>query len=173
MFLSILLTLNTIYLYWQFSNLYLKSGFSYSSISTAYMSSPLTWHFKINMSNTELLLFLFTIKKTYTSSDLWLLMAISSLQMLKLKSRSHPCFCHIPFPFYQEVTLPLSSKYTQNQTICHQLYRLYHLNQWYRIPSAVQQAWVWSLNWDDPLEKGMATHPVQYSSLENSMDREA
>ena len=32
-------------------------------------------------------------------------------------------FCHIPFPFYQEVILPVL-KYTQNQTICHQLYRL-------------------------------------------------
>ena len=26
-------------------------------------------------------------------------------------------------------------------------------------PSAVQEAWVWSLGWEDPLEKGTATHP--------------
>ena len=25
-------------------------------------------------------------------------------------------------------------------------------------PSAVQEIWVWSLGWEDPLEMGMATH---------------
>ena len=30
-----------------------------------------------------------------------------------------------------------------------------------------------SLGWEDPLEKGMATHPLRYSCLENSMDRGA
>ena len=25
-------------------------------------------------------------------------------------------------------------------------------------PPAVQETWVWSLGWEDPLEKGMATH---------------
>ena len=24
---------------------------------------------------------------------------------------------------------------------------------------AMQETWVWSLGWEDPLEKGMATHP--------------
>ena len=32
---------------------------------------------------------------------------------------------------------------------------------------------VWFLDWKDSLEKGMATHPLQYSCLENSMDRGA
>ena len=26
-------------------------------------------------------------------------------------------------------------------------------------PSAVQETWVWSLGWEDPLQKGKATHP--------------
>ena len=25
-------------------------------------------------------------------------------------------------------------------------------------PSAMQETWVWSLGWEDPLEKGVATH---------------
>ena len=34
---------------------------------------------------------------------------------------------------------------------------------------AIQETWVQSLGWEDPLEKGTA-HPLQYSGLENSMD---
>ena len=34
-------------------------------------------------------------------------------------------------------------------------------------PPAMQDTWVWSLSWEDPLEKGKATHS---SILENSMD---
>ena len=34
---------------------------------------------------------------------------------------------------------------------------------------AMQETWVRSLGWEDPLEKGKATH-FQYSGLENSMD---
>ena len=33
-------------------------------------------------------------------------------------------------------------------------------------PPAMQETWVLSLDWEDPLEEGMAT-PFQYSSLEN------
>ena len=36
----------------------------------------------------------------------------------------------------------------------------------------MQETWIQSLAWEDPLEKGMATHS-QYSCLENSMDRGA
>ena len=36
---------------------------------------------------------------------------------------------------------------------------------------AMQEIWVRSLGWEDPLEKGMAT-PLQYSCLENPMDRD-
>ena len=35
--------------------------------------------------------------------------------------------------------------------------------------SAMQEMWVQSLGWENPLEKGMAT--LQYSCLENSMVR--
>ena len=37
-------------------------------------------------------------------------------------------------------------------------------------PPAMQETWVRSLGWEDPLEKGKATHSLQYSGLENSMD---
>ena len=36
-------------------------------------------------------------------------------------------------------------------------------------PPAIWETWIWSLAWEDPLEKGKATH-IQYSGLENSMD---
>ena len=37
---------------------------------------------------------------------------------------------------------------------------------------AVQETWVWSLGWEDPLEKGMATHS-SILAWENPMDRGA
>ena len=37
-------------------------------------------------------------------------------------------------------------------------------------PSAVQGTWVWSLGWENPWEKGMATHS-NILALENSMDK--
>ena len=54
--------------------------------------------------------------------------------------------------------------------------------EWYHLPlpgasliaqliknlPAIQEAWVRSLGWDDPLEKGTG-YPLQYSGLENSM----
>ena len=39
-------------------------------------------------------------------------------------------------------------------------------------PPAIRETWVPSLVWEDPLEGGMAT-PLQYSCLENPMDRGA
>ena len=39
-------------------------------------------------------------------------------------------------------------------------------------PLAMQETWVQSLGWEDPLEKGMG-YPLQYFCLENSMDRGA
>ena len=40
---------------------------------------------------------------------------------------------------------------------------------------AMQETWVQSLSWEDPLEKGMATHSLGngYSCLGNPMDRGA
>ena len=37
---------------------------------------------------------------------------------------------------------------------------------------AMQETWVWSLGWEDPLEKETATQ-LLYSCLENSKDRGA
>ena len=37
----------------------------------------------------------------------------------------------------------------------------------------VQETWVQSLGWEDPLEKGTASYPVQYSCLGNPVDRGA
>ena len=37
-------------------------------------------------------------------------------------------------------------------------------------PPAMQETWVGSLGWEDPLENGKAAYPLQYSGLENSMD---
>ena len=34
----------------------------------------------------------------------------------------------------------------------------------------MRETWIWSLDWEDPLDKGKATHSNQYSGLENSMD---
>ena len=39
-------------------------------------------------------------------------------------------------------------------------------------PLTMQETWVQSLGWEDPLEKGMG-YPLQYFCLENSMDRGA
>ena len=46
----------------------------------------------------------------------------------------------------------------------------YLVAQLVKNPPAMRGTWVWSLGWEEPLEKGMATHPIQYSGLENSMD---
>ena len=35
---------------------------------------------------------------------------------------------------------------------------------------AIWETWARSLGWEDILEKGKATYPLQYSGLENSMD---
>ena len=33
-----------------------------------------------------------------------------------------------------------------------------------------EETWFQSLSWEDPLKKGKAGYPLQYSGLENSMD---
>ena len=43
------------------------------------------------------------------------------------------------------------------------------LAQLVKNPSAMQETWIRSLGWEDPLEKGKG-YPLQYSGLENSMD---
>ena len=46
--------------------------------------------------------------------------------------------------------------------------------QWQRIHLPVQEMqkmWFWSPGWEIPLEKEMASHPLQYFSQESLMDR--
>ena len=38
---------------------------------------------------------------------------------------------------------------------------------------AMWKTWVESLSWEDPLEKGKATHSSRYSGLENSLNKES
>ena len=38
---------------------------------------------------------------------------------------------------------------------------------------AIQETWIQSLGGEDLLEEGMATHSIQYSCLEDAMDRGA
>ena len=40
-------------------------------------------------------------------------------------------------------------------------------------PPAMQETWVWSLDWEDALEKGEYGNPLQDSCLENLVDRGA
>ena len=39
--------------------------------------------------------------------------------------------------------------------------------------TTIWKTWVQFLGWEDPLEKGMAAHSLQYSCLENAVDRGA
>ena len=45
------------------------------------------------------------------------------------------------------------------------------VSQMVKNPPAMQETGVQSLGWEDPLEKRMVTHSIQYSCLENSTDR--
>ena len=54
--------------------------------------------------------------------------------------------------------------------ICH-LHMASLVSQTVKNPSATRETWIQSLGQEDPLEKGV--NPLQYSCLENSMDREA
>ena len=45
-----------------------------------------------------------------------------------------------------------------------------HMAQWVKNLPAVQETWVRSLGWEDPLDEGNG-NPLQYSCLGKSMDR--
>ena len=62
--------------------------------------------------------------------------------------------------FYWDILHLYSSKILAYNTLAHMVKNL----------PAMWETQVWSLGWEDPLEKGMATH---YSCLENFMDRRA
>ena len=49
----------------------------------------------------------------------------------------------------------------------------FRLHLWVKHPPAMRKTWIWSLGWEDPLEKGTATHSSILSGLDISMDRGA
>ena len=53
------------------------------------------------------------------------------------------------------------------------LYAVYLVSQTVKNQPTIQETQVRSLDWEDPLEKGMAGYPLQNSCLENPMDRGA
>ena len=55
--------------------------------------------------------------------------------------------CHLGFGFFFEVSCPES-----------EFYRACLVAQLVKNPPAMRETWVWSLGWEDPLEKGTATH---------------
>ena len=69
----------------------------------------------------------------------------------------------------------LGSKTTADSNWSHEIKRHSLLGSWASLMAqlvknlpAMRETWVWSLGWEDPLEKGKAT--LQYSCLENSRD---
>ena len=62
--------------------------------------------------------------------------------------------------------------YTSHIWLEFRLFRASLVAQMVKNMPAMREAWVRSLGWEDPLEKGMTTPPVG-SRLENSMDRGA
>ena len=57
--------------------------------------------------------------------------------------------------------------------MCVYVYRVSLVAQMVKNLPAVQETQVQSLGWEDPLEKGTATQKLQYSGLENPMDKGA
>ena len=62
--------------------------------------------------------------------------------------------------------------YTSHIWLEFRLFRASLVAQMVKNMPAMREAWVRSLGWEDPLEKGMTTPPVG-SRLENAMDRGA
>ena len=50
-----------------------------------------------------------------------------------------PCFLHLMYPGFQPTPVDMAALMVKN-------------------PPAIQETWVQSLGWEDPLEKGKATH---------------
>ena len=49
-------------------------------------------------------------------------------------------------------------KEVSDRPVCLQIIMPLHVAQLVKNPPAMQEAWVQSLGWEDPLEKGKATH---------------
>ena len=72
---------------------------------------------------------------------------------------------HIPGPLHG-----ISSPTTWQSQLCHTSYMMsFACGLAGKNPPAMQETWVWSLGWDDPLEKGKATNSSIFA-LENSVD---
>ena len=54
-------------------------------------------------------------------------------------------------------------------SLCLSLLRTLMVTQLVKNPPAMRETWVWSLGWEDPLEKGTG-YPFQFSGLENAID---
>ena len=72
-----------------------------------------------------------------------------------------------PFYFSASTVVPLNSQLFEWK---HNLPLAFPVAQLVKNPPAMQETLVLSQSWEDPLEKGKATHFIQYSGLENSMD---
>ena len=79
---------------------------------------------------------------------------IHFLFIFSLSFSVYPGFCYIKF---------LRNLWAS--CVCH---KASLVTQLVKNPYAMWETWVQSLCWEDPLEKGMATHPLQYSGLETS-----
>ena len=71
------------------------------------------------------------------------------------------------FSSFLYVYLLMYSQWTSCARHCHRLNIFFYLPLWdkgfpggseSKEPPAVPETWVWSLGWEDPLKKGMATH---------------
>ena len=81
---------------------------------------------------------------------------------------------HLPQSVADISSLPPSLPPSQpsHLSVCHDMYRASLVAQMVRNPPAMQETQVQSLDREYPLEKEVG-YPLQYSCLENSMDREA
>ena len=88
--------------------------------------------------------------------------------------------CSFPWPFLPVLCCKASHLKWATQLLCSFIYSLRRVPNTCQVllarpvkrSSAMQETWVQSLGWEDPLEKGMATHS-QKSCLGNPMDRGA
>ena len=63
-------------------------------------------------------------------------------------------------------------KYTHTHTYVYiytHVYGAFLVAQMVKNLPEMQETWIQSLGWDDPLEKRKATHPLQYSCLERAL----
>ena len=62
-----------------------------------------------------------------------------------------------PLPIRSRTLISLDFSWAHSPQDSHE-FRAFLVVQMVKILPAMQETWVWSLSWEDPLEKGMATH---------------